>query len=256
MKKKLLAILICIVIVLSTLACLLLIPNSKLLDIFGKSIKVGIADDRPFSYISSDGTPTGFSSDVATKIFEALDYKVKFVTIDWNDRENLLKRGKIDCYMDSTGVLSDDFVSSKYYFAMIQGSFYNKNKNIELNSPEDLRNYACAYINGTSSADFLSENNAMLSIGYESAEAAADAVIQGKADICIAGLYHIERLAAKEKFKDFSSGILLFNEDHKIAFRAKDSELKDVVDKQIEDMLSNGGIKLLIKHYALLNYTA
>lgn len=256
MKKKLLIVLICIAVVLSVFACLLLMPNSKILDIFGRSIKVGIAENPPFSYTGSAGDATGFSCDIASLVFEKLNYKVKFVTIKWEDREELLKKGKIDCFMDSTGTVSDNFILSRDYVSLIQGTFFSKDKNIELNSAEDLSKYTCGYISGSSAEEFLAEQNAK-GISYPSASAAAEAAAKGKVDLCIIDSLTIDKLIGEnDDYKNFASGILLFNEDRRIAFRSKDSALKQEVDKQIIKLAEEGRIRPLTEHYGLLGYTA
>lgn len=51
----------------------------------------------PFNYIDADGMSTGLYVDVAKEAFRRLGYRPEFVEIQWEDRQALLKSGKLDC---------------------------------------------------------------------------------------------------------------------------------------------------------------
>ena len=51
----------------------------------------------PFSYLSNDGVPAGIDVDIATEAFARMGYSVRFETIDWEQKTNLVESGAIDC---------------------------------------------------------------------------------------------------------------------------------------------------------------
>ena len=62
-------------------------------------IVVGSDNYPPFNYMGTDGAPTGIDVELATEAFGRLGYRVKFVTIDWEKKKDLLKSGELDCIM-------------------------------------------------------------------------------------------------------------------------------------------------------------
>ena len=64
-------------------------------------IVVGSDNYPPFNYMSTDGTPTGIDVELATEAFGRLGYRVKFVTIDWEKKKELVENDTIDCIWGS-----------------------------------------------------------------------------------------------------------------------------------------------------------
>lgn len=60
-------------------------------------ILVGLEPYAPFDYINESGEHVGIDVDLAREAFHRLGYEPQFVTIDWEDRDELLSEGKIDC---------------------------------------------------------------------------------------------------------------------------------------------------------------
>lgn len=58
-----------------------------------------IGSDRypPFNYIDSDGRQAGIDVELAAEAFRRMGYKAKFVTIDWENKKQLVDNGEIDC---------------------------------------------------------------------------------------------------------------------------------------------------------------
>lgn len=60
-------------------------------------IVVGSDIYPPFNYMDEDGDPTGIDVDLATEAFDRMGYRAVFVGIDWEEKDRLLKEGKVDC---------------------------------------------------------------------------------------------------------------------------------------------------------------
>lgn len=55
-------------------------------------IVVGSDNYPPFNYMGTDGAPTGIDVELATEAFKRLGYRVKFVTIDWEKKKELVEK--------------------------------------------------------------------------------------------------------------------------------------------------------------------
>lgn len=68
-------------------------PNADALPV----ITVGSDNYPPFNYQDTSGHPTGIDVDLATEAFRRMGYRAQFVTIDWEEKKNLVESGTIDC---------------------------------------------------------------------------------------------------------------------------------------------------------------
>lgn len=51
----------------------------------------------PFNYLDEDGQATGIDIELATEAFHRMGYQPEFVTIDWEQKKQLVDSGEIDC---------------------------------------------------------------------------------------------------------------------------------------------------------------
>ena len=58
----------------------------------------------PFNYQDTSGHPTGIDVDLATEAFRRMGYRAQFVTIDWEEKKNLVESGAIDCIWGSFSI--------------------------------------------------------------------------------------------------------------------------------------------------------
>ena len=72
-------------------------PNEDALPV----ITVGSDNYPPFNYQDTSGHPTGIDVDLAVEAFRRMGYRAQFVTIDWEDKKDLVERGEIDCIWGS-----------------------------------------------------------------------------------------------------------------------------------------------------------
>lgn len=68
-------------------------PNEDALPV----ITVGSDNYPPFNYQDTSGHPTGIDVDLAVEAFRRMGYRAQFVTIDWEEKKNLVESGTIDC---------------------------------------------------------------------------------------------------------------------------------------------------------------
>lgn len=60
-------------------------------------IIVGSDNYPPFNYTDENGNPAGIDVDLAKESFGRLGYQVEFVSIDWEEKKELVESGAIDC---------------------------------------------------------------------------------------------------------------------------------------------------------------
>lgn len=60
-------------------------------------IVVGCNDYSPFCYIGTDGEAAGTDVSLAKEAFQRMGYRARFRFIDWEERDQLLEAGEIDC---------------------------------------------------------------------------------------------------------------------------------------------------------------
>ena len=60
-------------------------------------IAVGCDDYQPYSYVESGGDYSGVDVELATEAFHRLGYEPQFELIDWENKDELLADGQIDC---------------------------------------------------------------------------------------------------------------------------------------------------------------
>lgn len=67
-------------------------------------IVIGSDNYPPFNYEDANGERTGIDVDLANEAFRRMGYEPVFVLIDWEDKENLVNSGQIDCIWGSFSI--------------------------------------------------------------------------------------------------------------------------------------------------------
>ena len=96
-------------------------------------IVVGSDNYPPFNYMGTDGAPTGIDVELATEAFGRLGYRVKFVTIDWEKKKELVENDTIDCIW---GSFSMDGREEEYQWA---GPYLHSRQVVAVRSDSDIR---------------------------------------------------------------------------------------------------------------------
>ena len=97
------------------------------------TILVGSDVYPPFNYMGTDGAPTGIDVELATEAFGRLGYRVKFVTIDWEKKKELVENDTIDCIW---GSFSMDGREEEYQWA---GPYLYSRQVVAVRSDSDIR---------------------------------------------------------------------------------------------------------------------
>lgn len=102
-------------------------------------IVVGSDNYPPFNYMGTDGAPTGIDVELATEAFGRLGYRVKFVTIDWEKKKELVENDTIDCIW---GSFSMDGREEEYQWA---GPYLYSRQVVAVRSESAIRQFMKDY---------------------------------------------------------------------------------------------------------------
>ncbi len=71
--------------------------DNKSEDSHKETVVVGIDQFAPYSYLDENGAYTGVDIELAEDAFDRLGMKPEFIRIDWEDKNEYLAKGDIDC---------------------------------------------------------------------------------------------------------------------------------------------------------------
>ena len=95
-------------------------------------IIVGSDDYPPFNYSDENGQPTGIDVDLAKEAFGRMGYQAVFKQINWEEKQELLEDGEIDCIW---GSFSIDGRESEYKWA---GPYMASRQVVAVNEASDI----------------------------------------------------------------------------------------------------------------------
>ena len=256
MKKKLVFIAVIVVAVAVFFASLFFIPAVR--ELFVKKITVGVISYAPMSSDSGEGSWSGFDCSVATEIFEELGYKVIFTEVTAENRAELLKSGKIDCYMSHpTNTENQDLIFSKSYVSSIQATLYQNNSGVDLASSDELINYTCGVQKNSGNTVYLSNEYPEIKVSEFLTNADTVAALDNSTvQIAVTDYFYISSLFKNNpSFSDnYTSGILLHNNLLCIAFNDNNPKLRDRVNERLTAMQSADRIAYYESVYGLEDY--
>ncbi len=96
-------------------------------------ITVGSEDYPPFIDLDNNGDPTGLDMDILKEAFDRVGYDIRFVAINWEDKDDLLASGEVDCV---TGGFTVEGREEGYLWI---GPYMNSNQVQVVNSGSDIR---------------------------------------------------------------------------------------------------------------------
>ena len=256
MKKKILAIVMSIVLVLGIVCAFAACGD----DAEKKTVVVGYTIYEPMNYLDESGKLVGYDTELAEKVFGNLGYEVIFKEIEWSSKYTDLDSGTIDCVWngftantaDDDGVLRSEKVDFSYNYMENRQVIVAKKDAVK--TAADLKgklgvaesgSAGEAYAKGFEGATykgFLKQTDCLLEVKGDTADfAVVDAQLAksyvGKGDY--AGLVIVE---------DLSSDV----EYYAIGFK-KGSELVADVNAELEKLGADGTIAALAEKYGVEN---
>lgn len=212
----------------------------------------------PFTYKDANGSYTGFDLELAKEVARRNNWTFTAQPIiDWNSKEIELNSNEIDCIWSEFTIngRESDYTWSDPYFNNSQIIIVKSDSGI--NTPTDLKGKNVEVQEGSSALQSLNEHNASLkntfaqlteikeyNTGFMDLDSGVcDAVI---GDIGIAN-YHLN-----EKFSNSNIKILdepLSYEQYGVGFKKGNTELKDQVQKTLDEMFKDGTVDEIAQKY-------
>ncbi len=228
----------------------------------------------PMGYRNENNELVGFDIDLANEVCKKMGMKLKTQTISWAAKEQELDSGNIDCIWNGFGytedrnnamTLSKPYVKDKSMFVVKEGSNYEnqyelkgKKIGVQSGSTQEKRlnesNYGkelgeiIGYTDYLTALMDLETGNIGEIIGYTDYLTALMDLETGNIDAVymsqISGDYIIEK--QNKEFKTFdATGIGEESKGMVIAFKKGNTELKDKVEKALEELKQEGKLKEL-----------
>ena len=226
--------------------------NSKKLP----QIVVGSDNYPPFSYEDANGRPTGIDVDLATEAFQRMGYQAVIQFINWENKNELLESGKLDCIWCSFSIdgREDQYRWSSPYMISRQVVAVNRGSNIY--TLADLKGKRVAVQSTTMPEEMFRERKdkripklkdlfslqnrellyPFLSKGYADAIAAHETAIRQ----CMKD-YNLEYRILEEPLQTVGLGVAFSKQD--------DRGLEKKLSETFQDMKKDGTLKQIIGKY-------
>ncbi|MDT6982934.1 glutamate ABC transporter substrate-binding protein [Streptomyces lusitanus] len=226
-------------------------------------ITIGIKFDQPGLGQKTPQGYAGFDVDVATYVAKKLGYEED--QIEWKesksaDRETMLQRGDVDFIAATYSITPErqekvDFAGP---YLLAHQDVLLRADDDKIKSPEDLNDAKLCSVTGSTSAQNVKEKlapKAQLQ-PYPTYSACLPGLQNGAVDALTTDDSILAGYAAQEQFKGKFKlgGFKLTNENYGIGVK-KGSDLKDKINKALEEMVSDGSWETAVKeNFGPANY--
>jgi glutamate transport system substrate-binding protein len=226
-------------------------------------ITIGIKFDQPGLGQKTPQGYEGFDVDVATYVAKKLGYEEN--QIEWKesksaDRETMLQRGDVDFIAATYSITPErqekvDFAGP---YLLAHQDVLLRADDDKIKSPEDLNDAKLCSVTGSTSAQNVKEKlapKAQLQ-PYPAYSACLPGLQNGAVDALTTDDSILAGYAAQDEFKGKFKlgGFKLTNENYGIGVK-KGSDLKDKINKALEEMVSDGSWETAVKeNFGPANY--
>ncbi len=257
-NKKVSNILLAIFIVATFMVSLCSCKNETIIDDDDNRsvITIGSSDYPPFMDLDNNGNPTGIDVDILEEAFDRIGYDIRFVTISWENKDDLLKSKDIDCVTGGFTIngREDDYLWIGPYMNSNQVIVVNKGSGID--SLNDLNGKTIA-VQSSSAAEtiLLERSNSNIPediqiLSYEDNMLLFAALNSNYIDAFVA-----DEPVVVQYMKDYETNFVildepLINASVGTAFALDgDAELCKKVNDAIDEMKKDGTLQEIIENY-------
>lgn len=223
-----------------------------------KTFVVGFSEFPPFGYKDANGEYIGFDLDLAKEVAKRNNWTFKAQPIiDWESKEVELNANEIDCIWSEFTIdgREDDYTWSDPYFNSSQVIVVKSNSGID--SIDDL-NGKVLEVQSESSAYNAIQNNKTLKDLFSEINKIGDddtALMDLGSGVCDAVImdYPSANYRITERFHDADFKILdehVTHEKYGVAFKKGNDELRDQVQKTLDEMFKDGTVDRIAQNYS------
>ncbi len=221
---------------------------------------MGITLFEPMNYYDENGVLIGFETEFATAVCEKLGVEPKFQVIEWEQKENELKSGTIDCIWNGLTVndeRKENMAFSTAYISNRQVAVIRKADAEKYPTAESMEGAKMIAENGSAGEAAIKAEATLSKNPYIAAAAQKDALLEivaGTSDVAV-----LDYIMAKAVINDDSDyrelmiveDIKLTPEEYAIGFRLEDKELLAEVNKIIDGLVADGTMANIAAKYDL-----
>lgn len=226
-----------------------------------KALVVGYTIYEPMNYFDENKVLVGYDTELATKVFENMGYKVMFQEIDWNSKYTDLDSGAIDCVWngftcntaDDDGVMRSEKVDFSYNYMENRQVIVVKS-DAGIAAAEDLNGKMAAVESGSAGETYANSFEGVNVKGSLKQTDCLMEVMSGAADFAVLDAQLAKSYCGKGDYadlvmvEDLSSDV----EYYAIGFK-KGSKLTAKVNAELEKLGADGTIAALAEKYGVAN---
>ena len=209
----------------------------------------------PFGY-NNNGNYTGFDIELAKEVSKRNNWTfIPLPIIDWNTKELELNSEEIDCIWSEFTIngREDNYTWSKPYFNNTPVVIVKSNSSI--NSFKDLKDKPVEIELGTSVLKKINENASLKGNFNKITEVASynEALVDLNSGLCDAVIvdYGIANYMVVEKHSDCKIlNETLPDEQYGVGFKKGNTELRDQVQKTLDEMFKDGTVDKIAQNYS------
>lgn len=221
------------------------------------TLTVGVdVSQIPLSYRDEQNNISGFFIDMASEAAKRAGVTVKFVPVNWPERQSALGSGNVNCLWGEIGVEDTLKQSQLFTKAYMRDNvvIVVPSSSVVLTS-DDLKGKAVGVIKGSDAANALLGGTLVSSLAdgaplyYSNNNTLFSALGSGQLDAVAAnettGGYYINQNTLDYKVLPGN----LASSEYVVAFRRNDSRLRNSIEKSLESMYGDGTSKTLSKKW-------
>ena len=209
----------------------------------------------PFGYKDANGEYTGFDIELAREVCKRNNWTLKLQpVIDWTSKKLELDSGEIDCIWSEFTIdgREDDYTWSEPYFKNTPYIIVKSDSNI--NTLDDLKNKTLEIQAGTSVLDNIKNNESLNGTYKEIVEVDTyyTALMDLDSGVCD-GIIVDSGLANYLVIKNEDLKLLnksIAHENYGIGFKKGNTELRDQVQKTLDEMYKDGTVDKIAQKYS------
>ena len=202
----------------------------------------------PLAYEDDDGNLVGYDVELAGQVAKRLGLTLKAIPIDWDDKDNELENGTIDCVWSGYTITEPRKKAHSLTFPYLSNEqVLIVRKNGAVKSFNDLQGRVIGLRSASSSEDAINENPSFKKslgdiIEYKDNKSCLDDLKVGAIDAMVMDGCFAYFIATQtgEPFDVIKTP--LSSEEYCICFRKNEPELRDAVEKILLDMANDGTI--------------
>lgn len=226
-------------------------------------ITIGYTVYEPMNYEDENGKLVGFDTELATKVFTNLGYRVRFKLIEWGNKYLEINSDTIDCIWngftanssESDGTARNQLVDFSIFYMQNAQCIVRKG-GTDLSNWSDMANKSVAYEAGSAAESLVTANVGSNTIKkpLTSQMDAMREVLFETADYAVVDVLLANSICGKGDYSSLviNTGIQLGVEYYAVGFK-KGSDLTAKVNAEFAKLAANGYVQQLAVKYGLEN---